>query len=447
MRLLNESGYALPSVLLISLLVITAILGLLSVIHFINKATIKLTEKKKLELACFSAVQKALTDSTILQSDVSMITCNSINITLNSDNYGFFKKITASANGITDSIRINYIIGTEANENYYFKNAIVISRPNLRATVVGNTEIVGNVLCASERIIPGNIYGMPPLNKNYLKGAIITDQNIDPQLIPDSLFDELSNNFSTLKHITVENEIYVLNESNILKLETELVNSFTNDIEMSGEIISKQNEIIRLQTPGKLLFIEGVKCNLHMEISSDSLVIINKNIQLENAIIYCSGPIIIEEGSHFRNVQFFSSDSISVKGSQFDFPSIVCLSIDDTDSSKLNKAIVIENSIVNGSIILMTKTAGFSSNKTKIKVDEQSKVQGLVYSENNLELYGDVTGTIYTYNFWYYIEPTEYFNWLINVKVNRNELDSWFLLPTVFDIQAKSKIIKAECVY
>lgn len=95
----------------------------------------------------------------------------------------------------------------------------------------------------------------------------------------------------------------------------------------------------------------------------------------------------------------------------------------------------------------MTKTAGFSSNKTKIKIDDQSKVQGLVYSENNLELYGDVTGTIYTYNFWYYIEPTEYFNWLINVKVNRNELDSWFLLPTVFDIQAKYKIIKAECVY
>lgn len=447
MRLLNESGYALPSVLLVSLLVITCLMGVLSVIYFINKGTAKMMERTTLELACLSVVQKALIDPTILDSDTTTLNSNSVDVTLTSLNYGFYKKITASAIGITDSIRINYIIGNDANEHRYFKNAVVISRPNLRATVVGNTEIVGNILCASDRIIPGNIFGMPPLNKNYLRGTVIADQNINPQLIPDSLFNEITNSFNNLKHVTLESEIYVLDKFTISNFETELVNSFENDFEISDEIISNNNEIIRLQTPGKILFNEGVKCNLHMEISSDSLVIINKNIQLENAIIYCSGPIIIEEGSHFRNVQFFSSDSISIKDSKFDFPSIVCLNIDDTDSSKVDKAIIIENSIINGSIILMTKTAGFSSNKTKIKIDDQSKVQGLVYSENNLELYGDVTGTIYTYNFWYYIEPTEYFNWLINVKVNRNELDSWFLLPTVFDIQAKYKIIKAECVY
>ncbi len=441
-----QSGFALPSVLLISLLVTTMLLSLLTIISFTNKSTNKLLEKKKLELACFSAVQLALNDSTLLYADNTVINVNDIDVELESKQLGFFRSLTASTAGVNDSIRIRYVLGIKGSVNGYFSNAVVLSRPNLRATVAGNTQINGDILGTSDKIVIGNIFGEPPTNKDYHKGKVKIDNNINPQLIPDSLFESIINRYNNYASLIYEEQNEITAE-NLEHFDPANVHQFAQDVKIRGTIKSKNNAPVALIVQGKVEFSEESYIKKHLELLSDSSVLIRRKSHLENVIIYSNGPIIIEADSYFKNVQFFSTDSIFIQKSQFDYPSLICLNVDDTNSAKQDKAIVIKNTIVNGSVIMMTKTAGLSSNKTKIQIDKDSKVQGLVYSENNLELAGEITGTVFTYNFWHYKEPTEYINWLINVKINRNELDEWYLIPIVFNDKGKIQILKEEWIY
>jgi cytoskeletal protein CcmA (bactofilin family) len=446
-KIKGEDGYALPSVLLISLLVITMLLSILSIIYFTNKGTSKLIEEQKLRLACYSVVQMALVDSSLFFSDSSVVEQDNYSVLLRTMQYGFWREVVATIKGTIDSVKFRYLIGSQSTENGYFENAIVISRPNLRATVVGNTEIIGDILGTSDQIIMGNIFGEPPIKKDYHKGKKKIDHNIKTQLIADSLFKNISSSISSQKLVFMDDDEQEINELNIEQFGSDGVYNFSGNLRISGKIKSKIKESIKLKAKHTLQIAENTKIKRPLELYADSLIVINKNCIIENVILYSNGPIIIEEGSTFKNVQIFSTDSIDIKGSQFNYPSIICLSIDDTISSNQNKAIIIENSIVNGSVLLMTNTSGLSSNRTKIKIDSDSKVQGLVYSENNLELYGEVLGTAFTYNFWYFKEPTEYINWLINVKVNREKLDKWFLLPLAISSENNYQILKEEWIY
>lgn len=423
------------------------LLSILSVVYFTNKGTSKLIEEQKLKLACYSVVQMALIDSTLLFADSSIVNQNNYEVLLETKQYGFWREVIATSKGVIDSVKFRYLIGSKSIEDSYFENAIVISRPNLRATVVGNTEITGDILGTSDQIIMGNIFGEPPIKKDYQKGGKKIDNNIRTQLIPNSLFENISKSFSSSKIIFVNDGQSELNENSLSEFEPGTVYNFNSDILLSGVIKSKINKEIKIKTQNRLQILENTISKVPFEIYSDSGIVIKENCQLDNLVLYSNGPIIIERGSTFRNVQFFSSDSIFIKGAQFDYPSIICLSVDDTVAANQNKAITIENSVVNGSVILMTNTSGLSSNRTKIKVDSESKVQGLVYSENNLELNGEIFGTVFTYNFWYYKEPTEYINWLVNVKVNWEKLDRWFLLPTAISTENNFQILKEEWIY
>ena len=447
MKIESEDGYALPSVMLISLLVITMLLSILSVIYFTNRGTSRLVEQQKLKLSCYSVVQMALVDSNLLYSDSSMIVYDNFNVLLRTRQYGFWREITATSVGINDSVKLKSLIGIKGTEDGYFNNAIVISRPNLRATVVGNTEITGDILGTSDQIIMGNIFGEPPIKKDYHEGQKKIDASIKSQLIPDSLFENISKSFSNSNSIFVEEEQQELNQSNLDQFTEGMQYIFPGNLQLSGEIKFKSKEQIKFKVSNEIEISENTIIKTPLDLFSDSLIVIHKNCTIENVILYSNGPIIIEDGCVFKNVQIFSTDSIDIKGSQLNYPSIICLCIDDTILENQDNAIIIENSIINGSVLLMTNTSGLSSNRAKIKVDGNSKVQGLVYSENNLELIGEVLGTVFTYNFWYYKEPTEYINWLINVKVNRVELNKWFLLPIAITSENNYQILKEEWIY
>lgn len=453
MKYKYENGYALPSVLLISLLVLTILLSLLSIIYFTNKGTNKLLEKKRLELACYSAVQMAISDTTLMFTDTSVVLIDSLNVFLQISQKGFWREITAVSNGINDSIKFIFTLGFKSNENGYFENAIVFSHPNLRATIAGNTEIKGDILSTSKQINVENIFGEPPTRNDYHNGKIKINQQIKSHLIEDSLFKQIEKSFFNISQDIIE--VKELDQFNILEFEEGVKYFFNqgltitgfNDDKVNSNIKKKNDNTIIINVEGKVKFNDGIIFKKHLEIYSDSLIVIGKNCYLENVILFSKGPIFIDDGSMFKNVQLFSRDSIFIRDSQFNYPSIICLNIDDTDSANQDNAIVIENSIINGSVLLMTKTSGLSSNRTKIKIDEKSKVHGIVYSENNLELIGEVFGTVFTYNFWYYKEPTEYINWLINVKVNREKLEQWFLIPPIFSNQGKYQILKEEWIY
>ena len=447
MRLNSDKGFTLPSILLISLLVITTLLAILSIIYFTNKQTSRLIEKKKLELACFSAAQMALIDSSLMFSEISNIEIDSsLDVQLSTTQFGFWREILVSAKGIIDSVKVKYLIGVKEDKKSYFHNALILSRPNLRTTIVGQTEIIGNILATTDQFFIGNIFGESAVKKDYHKGEKVIDKDIRSQIIPDSIFEKIKNSFFISKN-TTDFDYLEISKSNIGHLFSEANCNISDGFNSTDDISLSNVPSHKLKVSGKVKFVENTLLEEPLEIYSNSMIEVGRNCNLSNLLVYSDGPIIIDENCTFKNVQLFSTDSISITNSKFNYPSIICLSINDSISSKQNSMIDIEDSIVNGSIILMTKTAGLSSNKTKIKINKNSKVQGLLYSENNIELLGEVFGSVFTYNFWFYKEPTEYINWLINVEIDKNKLNKWFLFPGIFEKQGKYQILGEEWIY
>ncbi|MBN2571423.1 MAG: hypothetical protein JXA68_04790 [Ignavibacteriales bacterium] len=441
MKIINDiRGYTLISVLMITFIVITLLFSILLVIYFNNIGTIKLINKKKLDLACYSAIQKYMYSN---NEDI-LIQDDNINVSILKEQKGLFYEITVSAINISDSSKVKYLIANRIKEP--FDNAIVISRPDLRATVVGKTKIYGNILVTQEKINEGKIFGIESGDGNYLIGKMLIKQDINPCLLQDSItknvFLNKNLNFDGYEihgSFNLNNE----NFSNFLP-----GRYFINDnLTIDALINTKNQETYRLFVRGKVMIARGTKSNLNMVIISDSSVVIESNINIENLVIISKGSITINNDSYFKNVQLFSEKNIYITGCQFDYPSIIYSSVSQERKGSLDNQISIKSSFINGAILLDCSEIGLIDNRSKIAIDEKSKVQGLIYSENNCELYSELIGCIYTYNFYYKINENEYINWLINQKINRINLDKYFLLPIGLLPKNEFVILKETWIY
>jgi len=107
----------------------------------------------------------------------------------------------------------------------------------------------------------------------------------------------------------------------------------------------------------------------------------------------------------------------------------------------------VQNSVVNGSLLMITSLPDTLQTGGNIIIDEQSKMQGIIYSANSVEIRGDVTGCVYTYVTRYYHEPTIYINWLVGLRINRPALDRQFILPVGIKESGPYKIMREQWLF
>ena len=442
----NSNGYSLPFVLLISTLLAIFFLYLFQILLYQDFDQKKKISKKKLDYACYSAIQKILAKRDISEFKLEQIEVNDIKVILSNFHYGFYDKLFAEAHNTFDSSLLECTIAEIPSST--FDNAMIFSKPNLRATVAGNTIIKGNILATTDNFTFGHIYGISKTNKNFLTGKIIVKNEIESKafndsIITDYLFQSNVNDFDL-----------------IINADWELDNSVLDNIDPGYKILVSGNLFIsgKLSAPntfkqlfikssGKTLIAENTISNLELSVSSDSSIIVDNNSILENCILISKSDITIKHKTQLKNVQLFSEGNISLENVNAIYPSIAGIYVDLSDSSNMNNKILITDSNFNGTILLIPSLVGFSANHSRITIDKKSNIQGLVYCENDLEFLGKLDGTIYTYKMYYYKEPTEYRNWLVELNVNRENLDENFLIPISFNDSKNYEILREKWIH
>lgn len=394
-------------------------------------------------MSCYCSLEW-FTQKKILAENEKIILYDSTSIKLKYDLSGLFYTITATAWDNNDSVKIKYTLAD--NIEHPFQNALVLSRPNLRASVAGETKIIGNVFATSTHFIKGSIYGINKSSGYFLNGEIITDSNIREKLFLDSLLNEMKKRNNLQDFSIIDGSFYlnnafdefvprkyVINGDLIISCETPLVKN------VSGELV--------FVVKGKTILSGVFGSNNNLEIYSDSTVTFLQNSSFSNTVVFANKSIEIMDNCSFSNVQFFTEQNMEISKSLFEYPSIVGISVYTSDPKNLKNKLKIESTIMNGTVFLASDVTGMGNNKSKIEIDENSKIHGLVYCENNLDLKGKVNGIVYTYNFYFYKEPTEYYNWLVNVEIDRTKLDKWFLLPMGFRKEHDFEILREERIY
>jgi hypothetical protein len=440
----DNKGYALTYVLFINLLIFSSVLALMGILFFYNFRSLKVVLKTKLDLACYSAVQILLADTTSASKPEITLICDSISVNIQQKQLGLFREIIASANTGKDSSAYECIIGCDLQ--LPFNNAVTITHPRTSVTIAGMTNINGNMELTSAGVTRGNIFGIRNSNDNYILGKVLVNENLQTKFFNDSLISNIfsdsylkKESFTTLKTTILDNDFFNKN-------------SLQHNYIIEGDLTLKDSLSIRSYNPyyfrvsGRTTFIKNCFSNLNITIYSDSIAQIENNCRIGNAIVISKTGIYCE-GSSLKSTQLFSQDSILISNSYFSYPSVAANYVNTSDSAKLNSHITVVNSIFNGSIIQVNSIVGQINNKSKITIDKQSKIQGIIYSDNNVELLGTLLGSIYTYNFYYYKQPSEYINWLIDVNINRGKLDKWFLVPVGFKSKSRYEIINEKWLY
>ena len=440
-----DEGYALIYVLFINLLIISALLSFLCMMFFYNMQSIKILSKTRLDWACYSAAQLAALDSTGIKNRSYTVGIDSLEVNVTENLFGLYIMVTTSAKYNNDSSMYQCLFASAIIPP--FANALTISHPNATVTIAGQTHITGNISLTSNNISKGNIFGIRNSSENYLDGDVLVNDSLKPNIFKDSLVEDIFNlnsqninqNTVSLGSTTVDGHFL----SHYPPGQNYIING---DLIFKDSLINNDYRYYYFFVSGKTLFQDNCYSTIKMFVRSGDDITLGKNSVVENSLLLTNRKIITD-GTYVKYVQMYSKDSVSIMNSYFSYPSTIVSYASPKDSINLHRFVSIKSSTINGTVMLLLTEIGIPGNKSKIYIDDQSKIQGLVYSQNNIESFGNITGSVYTYNYWFYKDPGEYVNWLVNTSINRVNLDKWFLIPCGFKGSKKYEILDGNWIY
>lgn len=438
----DEDGYALLSVLMIGFLILSVLLGLFLVRYFNSILSEKRIQRKKLELACFSAIEKHLAhDNTGFNEDTYRSSIDSVKVEVHFRLNGLLYEVSAKAKAKRDSVMLKRVFASKVNP--VFENALIISCPELNAAYAGSTKIKGDILAASSRITKGSIFGLKNSTDNYLDGSLNVSSGIKAKYFPEKIISDL---FSY--NLPKDTKMIKGNLSlSFSSLDTAGSLFIMGSLRLYGQGAKNSKKgCTKIFVTGETVIEEGAANERDLEIVTDSTVIIRNNAKLNNILVVSKKGIRINDNCTLKRAQLIARKFIRASRVTFGYPSVLCIYPPAKDTSMKN-ILELKSSILNGTAMLVSDFIGIWGNKSRISVDEKSVVQGVIYSENNSEILGKVKGAVYTNKLWYYLSPTEYINWLVDLDIRRDELDKNFLLPAGLDENRKLKVLYEEWIY
>lgn len=265
--------------------------------------------------------------------------------------------------------------------------------------VVGDTRVQGNVRIPDQGVQSGFIAGNGFAGKNLIDGNISLSSDSMPEL-NTNLMEELEKYGNNYDH-NISNYILDNNIRNI--------NSFLTDTKI---VYNKENILITQEIAGNFV------------IKSDNTITIMKSSRLSDAI-FIAPHIIIEDGV-VGNFQAIASNSILVgENVSLHYPSSLVINEKDVISED-GQVYIGKFSTIKGVVMFVSKKDLLNSFDTHIKVSEGTRIVGEIYCEGNLELMGEVWGSVYTYQLVSDTAGTIFINHLYNAKISSENFPSTY---------------------
>lgn len=309
--------------------------------------------------------------------------------------------------GVFDLIKVNSQIKNESFQKLALvggynnlKSALYLEDRNRPLVLVGNTIIRGNVSLPKSGAKRGNISGHAYHGAQLIYGNI----NQSSTQLP---------NFSNINYLkNIKENIYNNDSLEFIHINEDqrLVNSFIKPTK-----IYRQNNRIDL---------DYIQLTGNFIIESDTLIRVHKTAALHD-IILVAPKIEIDEDVQ-GNFQVIATQKIDVgANSKLSYPSALLL-IDEnllqTNSKKNISQIVINDNVEVKGLVCYLSSDSKNNYQAQIKIEENASVIGEVYCNQNIELKGEVTGSVYTKGFTANQNGSVYQNHIYNGKIIVDDL-------------------------
>lgn len=308
------------------------------------------------------------------QSTETIIADDNVKSTVHKSYWGAFEKIEAitELNGFTYNKKA--LLGTKAEQPF---TGVFLSDNNHPLIIAGSSVIEGIAYVSERGISPGNISG------NYFSGSLPKGNEIrkSPGKLPQ--FDPLwKNSHKVLLEYTPS-----INDITILP-DIEVKNSFFDDtqyIHMTHKWVIAEN-------------YTG-----HLILRSETEIVVSKHANLTDVMVVA--PKITIESGFEGNAYFLASEHLIVEEDVvLNYPSSLILYNtskikDPSISSDVPHIQILENAHVKGVVVYLTELSQEYHTKTNISIASSALIEGELYCEGNIELYGNVKGAVYAHRF------------------------------------------------
>ena len=279
------------------------------------------------------------------------------------------------------------------------RNSLYLQETFKPLMVVGTTRIEGKASLPEQGVRTGNISGHSYYNDQLVYGPVERSAIKLPKL---------KYNYTDIVSYYL-NEYKPINEEEYLALESgsKIINSFINPAKgyLSSSVIT----------------LEDISLTGNIIIQSQEKIIVKNSAVLKDIIL--AAPVIEIEDNFQGSLQAFANETIKVgKKCRLEYPSSLILSEKEIQNPNAafnalqNKIHIDVETKIKGSICYLQSKPepGFLTN---IHIGLKSSVAGEVYCEGNLELRGNVKGSVYTNQFIANEGGTVFINHLYNVSI------------------------------
>jgi hypothetical protein len=316
--------------------------------------------------------------------------------------WGIFERITSTSTIKNNSFQKSALVGASQPETH--RTALYVEDNNKPLIVVGRTQIQGVAYLPKQGVRPGNISGESYYGRHLIYGIRKQSAQL-PELLNE--IQENINDIQQKPQITSRNQVLDVTRKRVFK------NSFFKPV----QLLYRASPII----------LSNIELSGHILVQSDSRIVVEADTWLEDIVLIA--PIIEIADNVKGTFQAFASEKIIVgKNCVLNYPSAMVLKekqfipTDSIRTDTLRRKIHIkENSSIKGIVAYLGQYEP-DNYEPQVILQENSLIKGEVYCEENLELNGNVDGSVYTANFILPRFGTIYQNHLYNSEINIDKL-------------------------
>ncbi|WP_285060250.1 hypothetical protein [Pedobacter ginsengisoli] len=214
--------------------------------------------------------------------------------------------------------------------------------------------------------------------------------------------------------------------------------AFASDADRLQDTVENSffNPVRRLHVEKDDVFVSGFKAKGHVIISSDSMLVVDKDCMLDGVILVA--PYVKIEDNFSGRLQVVATDSIAVGNEvKLSYPSALLVLKNDTAKHQV-KIAVGRKSVIEGALFAWEKER--SVLMPLIQVGEEAVIKGEVWSKGYVALSktARVNGSVSAIRLMARVASAIYENYLIDVKLDKTALPKYYLSSELLNKQVKS---------
>ncbi len=344
---------------------------------------------------------------------------DTLSINLNDEDYktlkvhrefwGLFEKVTSTSTIKHKTFQKIALIG--ATQPKINRTVLYVEDNNKPLVLVGNTRIEGVTYLPKRGVKTGNISG-----NSYYGSKLIYGKTKTATKFPTLLTE-------TNQHVkTIYNQVTTLNNK-WQRIDLQFGKTYANSFSKSLQYVIDSNPIV----------LNNVQLVGHIIVKSKTKIVVEPSATLKDVILIA--PEIEIKNNVKGTFQCIATRTISVgKNCKLNYPSALVLNekkdvstLSSTQTANKEHNIKIgESSTIKGVVVFQgqPKTNNY---KPQVIIENNAKVIGEVYCNQNLELRGSVFGSVFTANFIANQFGSVYQNHVYNATINVNELSQEYV--------------------